>query len=855
MLSLYALWRMGYLSADCSYRCHLTDSSRTAYVAKHIVEGHGYKTNDLPAYLIDYYDEHGKLHDDYWTNSDRFPFTAYAIAALYTLTGSTDDVVGIVVYNLLCFVGFLIALYALARTVWHERYSALFALGFALLHPYTYVFLYQKDSDTLFLTTACLACFYRYANQRRDATSSTFSLGFGTMLGWSVLARPNIGLPLIACFGWLMVRNLLRDRRELGIGRAVGQLARRDGLIAFGTCAWLLPFIVHSISEWGAPLFTGNSLYQLPLGTRYGMGTDTWWKYTDPNWSVGARMIFDGAGAEIWSKFPSSWFRTTKQIAGSYVLELCLALGLAMSYRRSDPVNEPAAEPARQINRGVIWWVTGVVVLANFALLPAFSYQSFGFQHYLSFGVPAIWLAAGRAVYVLARTDRASLAGWRSFLNARRRRWVLAAAIVVLIVNFALHPAEANALLANSVSLLLFHHWWLLGALLMLVVLRRWLVRPPHYPRVVAVTMALVFALYEPRNSLIHWDTVFAPTDLRAYDVLRERKGLVSSFALQCDVAWATDRKNIPAPEYLMHIYSFALDHRLDVQDVYIESAEAMLEGFREAAPGFEQYVRLQRHHAKLPGYELAFQASGERRYPGASSPVPKSATVYRKADAEAFRAITSSPDRIAIGEADNLIYTAHGFDSYYSIDDRPVVAATDITRKRYTKLHNGLPGHRPWEDTSITFFLSERRPRSVTLEFYTFAPNVFDFYWNLDLYAYDRPGDRPSHHLGRYRAERSGWHTVKLSVPHEMTRTGLNKLGFRAEAMAPVVTCPDHLAVSVCLSKRENANAAVTHPNQTPAEQHDPPSGVLRSEQITNVVSLRVSMLATSLAFEYPVH
>ena len=44
LVSVFALWRMGFLQRDLDYH---TDQSRTAYVAKNLVEGAGYASNDL----------------------------------------------------------------------------------------------------------------------------------------------------------------------------------------------------------------------------------------------------------------------------------------------------------------------------------------------------------------------------------------------------------------------------------------------------------------------------------------------------------------------------------------------------------------------------------------------------------------------------------------------------------------------------------------------------------------------------------------------------------------------------------------------------------------------------------------
>src|SRR3954452_7452691 len=85
-----ALNRMDYLTGDGAQMVRMTDASRTALVARNLVDGNGYTTQDLPAALVDFYDQRGKLHDDRWVNADRFPFASYAIAVLYTATHTTS---------------------------------------------------------------------------------------------------------------------------------------------------------------------------------------------------------------------------------------------------------------------------------------------------------------------------------------------------------------------------------------------------------------------------------------------------------------------------------------------------------------------------------------------------------------------------------------------------------------------------------------------------------------------------------------------------------------------------------------------------------------------------------------------
>jgi hypothetical protein len=310
VIAVNALRRMDYLSAEGSEAIRMTDASRNALVARNIVDGNGYATNDLPAALVDFYDQRGKLHDEHWVNADRFPFASYAIAALYTVTRSTGWVVGILVYALLCFIGFLILLYHCGRSLWDDRYAGLLAVALALLHPYTFMFLYWKDADMLLLTTACMAMLYRYFRLPAGEMTRRFAVGLGTLLAWLFLSRPNLGAPFVLAFGLVTLSRIWRAAREAGAAAAIRRHLGRELLVLFAALVWVLPFAVHSLRVWGSPLFSANNLYQLPLGTRFSMGTDTWWKYTEPGHTPTLGVLMHDGTGELTAKFTSSWVAT-----------------------------------------------------------------------------------------------------------------------------------------------------------------------------------------------------------------------------------------------------------------------------------------------------------------------------------------------------------------------------------------------------------------------------------------------------------------------------------------------------------------------------------------------------------------
>ena len=844
-LAVYGLYRMDYLSAATAHHIRMTDATRTAYVAKNIAEGRGYTTNELPAYLVDFYDQKGKLHQDNWPNADRFPFTAYAVAALYIATGSTSVEVGILGYNLACFIGFLVLLYWLTRTIWNDRWAALLAVCIALLHPLTYVYLYLKDADMMLLTLGVMTAFWLDLSRPDKRMSWKLALFTGTILGWLYLARPNIGLGFVLYFGLRVIGRLWRGRKQLV--PTIKDVLRHEGIVAGVFIAWCLPYIIHSMSEWGSPFFSANAIYQLPLGTNYAMDTDTWWKYSEPGHLVTVRSLLEDAPHQLLAKFTTSWVATLKVVMASYAIELILAIGL-FAVLFGGGVAATSSEPERARTTAVkqLASAVGLTVLVNFAMLPLYGYQNYGYRHYLSFMMPLLWVGSGKAMVMLG--ERIRPIGARLLAWIRENPGLVLSALVVAVLawNFGTKAQETNTMFART-GAFVGSHWLSCAVLLGVVLFRRFVFRAPAFPRAVLVVAALVFARYQPYFETKRLNLNWFPADTKVWDVLRQRKGLVMSLAMQSEVNWASDRKNIPAPELPMHAYSLLFDHKLEVEDIYLESPEAMLSSFDGvfyyAAPGFESYLRLDKYQGRIPGYEIVFHSATSKGYPKFNvKPRAKSSTVYRLVDRTAVAAMAKSPDHLELGKVDDIIYTAYGWGDYFVLDGKPAVAATDLTRIRYqnTKTMGA------YEDSSATFFLDDRRPKSVDFQIYATQLTTLQFYWNLDLYAYDDADDRPKHGIGTYKIDHLGWQTVHLEVPAKVTRKGINKLGFRASAFQSLAVCPTEWSDAQCTQLRPQSEPAAT------ALEPLPSMTLLRDGHVTTATPMRASLFAGTLDFHY---
>ncbi len=791
-VSLNALRRMDYFRGETEHHIRMTDASRSAYVGRNIAEGHGYKTNDLPSSLIDFYHRRGKLFDEEWVNADRFPFTAYATAALYTVTGSRSYTVGILVYNVLCFAAFLVLMYRLAWSLWGERWSALLAVFIALVHPYTYIYLYLKDADMLLLTVGVLTLLHGYFRAPPMTMSWRVAVGLGTLLAWMFLARPNLGAPFVLFFMILAGIRFVRRGRQAGWSQTLRDHARREILALVVAGLWLVPFVIHSMSEWGSPLFSANNMYQLPLGTRYGMGTDTWWKYTEPGHDITLGTILDGDRARLISKFTTSWVATIRSTVGAYGIELLLAFGaLAWLGRRHD---DPARRPFRLLAA-----VVGFAVALNLLLLPLYGYQHYAYRHYIGFIFPLMWIGAGHMVVVLAREVRPYAKRVLDHARSHLGIWIAVIALGLLLWNLGTKTASDQNRMLAATGRFVTTHWVAAVLAIVVIALHRYVFRPPWYPRVAFGALLLVQMCYRPDAGIKRNNLIWFPANQAVWKDMRTRRGVVSSFALQGEVAWNTGRKNIPVPEWPMHVYSFAYDHQLEVEDLYIESAAALLSTrdgpFSWMAPGFEGYQRLQEYRGHVPGYELSFhdeEIVGYAKY--RAKPRLKASTVYKLVDRAAVAAMAHSPSAIRLGDPSHVIYTAHGFGRYLEIDGKQVVTAGDSTRRRY-----GPDIDRPHEDSGVTFFLDDRVPTMVELDIYTPRASTYTFYWNLDLYAYDHARDRAAHRVSVFDAKEAGWHKIQIQVPPGVTRKGLNKLGWRARELHPVLFCPPAMETTVC--------------------------------------------------------
>jgi len=613
------------------------------------------------------------------------------------------------------------------------------------------------------------------------------------------LARPNVGAAFVIVLAFLGVRRALRDRSDEGWGIALRRLWRGYGLAAIVMIGWCLPFAIDTMREWGTPFFSANNIYQLPLGTRYGMGTDTWWKYTEPGHPISLAEMWRVAADDMRAKMTTSWLMTVQWTLRSYAIEILAAIGAAIWLRQGVSRQLAASidsEPLTDRRFATLLGAAGFAVVFNLAVLPLYAYKNYAFTHYLSFALPILWVGAGFAALTGARQITAAWPTIRSHVTAHRALYATALIIIALFWGLGATGTLTNPWLIRPARLASKHWLFSLLAIAILIGHRRFW-SPLTFERGVVLVALIVLARYRADQGIHRTQTLFFPTTDRTEQVLRERTGLVSSLALQSEVAWMSGRKNVPVPEYAMHLYSYAFDHRLAVEDIYLESAEAMITPgigpFALAAPGFETYARMQRYGGTFPGYHRVFQETAARAFTSTIS-IPKVSSIYRLTAPATVASMAESPVSIELGSIDSIVNTAYGFDRYVTTAGRTAVVTTDAIARRYRG-----SAEAPSEDVGVTYFVGSREPRAIDIAILGTGATTLRVYQNVDLFFYTRPRDVRSHLVATIELTGDGWQTAHIELAPGRARRGLNKLGFAADRYYSTILCPSDLSEELC--------------------------------------------------------
>jgi len=800
LIALFTFYLYDTLNFAHLYYMLDTDQARSALVARSLAHGIGYKTPLLPDAMIDYYAQLGKLNvDGLWENSDRFPMTIFGIFLLFKLFGSTHFIIGIALFGFLFFVGTCVLVYLLARRLTGSAAIALFAVVLmGVTGDITETIVY-KGADDMFYMTLCLWAYLSWRD-RLFAKLDLRALLLGLFIGLAFLCRPNMAAFFILGMGidalWAL------SKKEARFGSVF-----QTGLLSFlGFAATIAPFGLYSYQIWGKPFFSANSLYQFSFYTPYQMDTDPWWKLHSP---VGKIANFD-----LFLQDPAPFLANTakfitvnvKGLVSAYIFPLC---GVAyMCFTRTLDKSIRRLRPA--------FILLGTLFLFNLLALGPFVEANYA-AAYLIYIFPAFLILAAdgfaRLFSVFVKTLAEHL--HKTFLIKPFLRYIEKPLKIIVHEFLLMGAASVTALYFMRTYFPFIHHFGIEGTGLGLFAMRIAMIV------VAMVALAFLLALFvrarnagmrlaafwvwagflflalsaaTPNAGMKESEIAALPKVTPALQKLvavTNEKSIVLSFNGAYALPWLTGRRALGLPEYPAYIYEMIVKDGLPVDAVYLDGAMNWFlhSNARIWAPSYVSYPLIGRLAAPIPGFDLVDYRVENDAYPRYNvDPFPREIALYKRIPGFDFKRMMEPPESYSADNPADRIHFVSGFGETGSLDGKKVVLMSDDVRLRFADRPERL---RPWADADITFFATaDKKPRAIVLDAYMLGKTQLSAYLNLDLDIYDRATDRAGKKVDETLIDGPGWKQIRIALPADKIKDGLNKIGFRASILQGVSVC-----------------------------------------------------------------
>ena len=577
------------------------------------------------------------------------------------------------------------------------------------------------------------------------------------------------------------------------------------GCLTFlGFVACILPWGIYTYNVWGQPFFSANSLYQFTFYSPYQMATDAWWKLHTPVGKVSNGSLFRNDPMP----FLTNWFRFISYnflgLPAGYFFEMIAGLYALISrwYEKKLAALCP------------FLIVTGACFFLN--LISLGFYVDAGYSPaYLIYVIPVFYLLAADGLYYFSAALQNFLQKQEPMLFQTKigviksplifnQRWFLFGFGILLVLALFRKSLSFTQLMGFRTGRIILmmgsgvaHVFFFVFLFFVLAVVVCLAVRRKHglHPGFLWLGISLaVFVLLTPNVSLRRDAYLSLPKETPSIEILKQITApdqITLSFNGFYGLPWLTDRKTLGLPEYPDYIYEMIGKYDLPIQSIYLDGAMSwfLFSGSSHWAPSYEIYPILGRIKGVIPGFELVDHRYETENYQRFNLPeIPKEIAVYRRIPGFDFKKLMEPPTQYTANNAEDRIHFVSGFGEVGSIDNIPVIYASDEVRGRFANRPDRL---RPWEDSDITFHATtERKPKSIIIDAYFLGETQLYFYLDLDLDIYDRPKDRPRKQVGDFSIDHRGWQKIRITLPKEGVIDGMNKLGFRATVFHSVPVC-----------------------------------------------------------------
>lgn len=256
------------------------DALYEAQVARNVLDGKGYVTNEMPLYAIDLYREKGLSLEDPWVNTHKFVLPVYLKLFFIKIFGNSLTSVTFLYSYFFHFLTVLL-IYFFALKLWPKKYTFAFLSAFIFLinpilgfgTPYIMLSGLNLGIDAFFFLIF-LYIMYLWWKQRKDWM--LFIGGF--VSGIAFLDRYNSGLYIVITFIALAYLLVWKRGENLVLKESLKIFIKKYLIYLGGFVIIAAALLFWNSKVTGHAFLSINGLFQLLFDTKYNSFIDPWYK-------------------------------------------------------------------------------------------------------------------------------------------------------------------------------------------------------------------------------------------------------------------------------------------------------------------------------------------------------------------------------------------------------------------------------------------------------------------------------------------------------------------------------------------------------------------------------------------------
>jgi hypothetical protein len=555
------------------------DGVYEAQVARSLLDGHGYETQELPLYAVYSAHQQGRALAPPWVNSLEFPLPILVQVPLLAASGSSlfAATTG---FSAACFLAAIGVLYWLAYALFGRLRPTVIATALTATNPLLLTAGLSGKGDSLDLLLFVVGLWLLVRSAAAPGSSRRTVAWLGVVTGLSFLAMFSEAIFMGIAFSVVLAWTTLKAP-----GGGWPRMARTLALYVGGAVLAVVPVLVAFEAFYREPLPSGNLLLQLVSYTPSVKYMNPWWKLAYPpqadnlyayvgaySGQLGTKLLVWG-GATVWIFLGLGV--PYLLVPFTPVSVWWLPVGFAFFLARPRAARLGLSGPNRRLT-GIAGWVVASNLGLSVALLSLLS----GTVEYVEYLLPLVFL-----IGALGLDEALSIFS----------RWMAARRVSLVRSNTAdpTGPAPSSPR-RTGLRVLISRIGVPVGVAVLLLL-------------PASVSVGLIPLAGAPVSIAPNW---FTDQDPHALALLQSitGPGQVVVTAEPWNVAWYDHRNALALPEYPDDVYTL-LGLGLNVSAVYVANLNAAFFQDVSAPYSYDAYVRAATYGYSMDGFSLVYGA------------------------------------------------------------------------------------------------------------------------------------------------------------------------------------------------------------------------------------------------------